>query len=438
MIAKTLPRILFICSLLIAALLWGYYAKRLHLFPSKELMLAEDQALDLQARLRGVAPLGHVNSNETHVVKVHDLTAMSPGLTLISGLDDRNGLMAKIVSPDGSVIKAWDLDWYKIYPDAKHIPTGKMPKAHPGAEVNGIAISPNGDITFNYGDLAMVQVDICGKVKWRLPVMTHHVVERAEDGSFWALDVNDRNKVDPRYPNLKPPYRDAGVIQVSNDGKLLQRFSIIDLYSRNGLQGLFAISGLDDAAAVYHDGLHANDVEVFPSTLKPGVFAPGDVMVSTRNNNTIFVFDPKTQVIKAVVSGVTVRQHDPDFIDGSTISIFDNNAVDDPPARQHSRIVEYNFATRAQRVLFEGTPAHHFYSFAMGRQQGLPNGNLLITEATRGRLLEVTPAGKVVWEYYNIVAPHELGELPEAERLSPKLFTVESIKAMTAACPKAA
>ncbi|HJP05426.1 MAG: hypothetical protein QGG67_07840 [Gammaproteobacteria bacterium] len=31
----------------------------------------------------------------------------------------------------------------------------------------------------------------------------------------------------------------------------------------------------------------------------------------------------------------------------------------------------------------------------------LPNGNTLITESDRGRLLEVSPAGEIVWEYVN-------------------------------------
>jgi hypothetical protein len=35
----------------------------------------------------------------------------------------------------------------------------------------------------------------------------------------------------------------------------------------------------------------------------------------------------------------------------------------------------------------------------MSGMQRLPNGNTLICEADPGRVFEVTPAGKVVWEY---------------------------------------
>jgi hypothetical protein len=43
-------------------------------------------------------------------------------------------------------------------------------------------------------------------------------------------------------------------------------------------------------------------------------------------------------------------------------------------------------------------------------QERLANGNTLITESEGGRLLEVTPAGTIVWEYRNPVRGGEEGE----------------------------
>ncbi|MCZ7558567.1 MAG: aryl-sulfate sulfotransferase [Bacteroidia bacterium] len=40
-----------------------------------------------------------------------------------------------------------------------------------------------------------------------------------------------------------------------------------------------------------------------------------------------------------------------------------------------------------------------FFSNHLGGNQRLPNGNTLISEATKGRFLEVTPSGEVVWSY---------------------------------------
>ena len=53
--------------------------------------------------------------------------------------------------------------------------------------------------------------------------------------------------------------------------------------------------------------------------------------------------------------------------------------------------------------------AHHFYSPFISSAQRLPNGNTLITEGASGRLLEVTAAHQVVWEY---ISPYWGQEMP--------------------------
>jgi hypothetical protein len=62
-------------------------------------------------------------------------------------------------------------------------------------------------------------------------------------------------------------------------------------------------------------------------------------------------------------------------------------------------------------------------------QQQLPNGNVLITESTGGRVLEVTheqPA-KVVWEYVNALGELEggrrVGLVTHAERFPAEALT---------------
>ena len=46
-------------------------------------------------------------------------------------------------------------------------------------------------------------------------------------------------------------------------------------------------------------------------------------------------------------------------------------------------------------------PPDTFYSWARGSNERLANGNTLIAESDPGRLLEVTHAGDIVWEFYN-------------------------------------
>jgi hypothetical protein len=47
-------------------------------------------------------------------------------------------------------------------------------------------------------------------------------------------------------------------------------------------------------------------------------------------------------------------------------------------------------------------PGRFFASNISGMQR-LPNGNMLITEGTTGRVFEVTTEGTIVWEYLNPV-----------------------------------
>ena len=56
---------------------------------------------------------------------------------------------------------------------------------------------------------------------------------------------------------------------------------------------------------------------------------------------------------------------------------------------------------------YEGTTEDSFYSAIRGKQQVLPNGNVLVTDSQSGRVFEVTRGRRpeIVWEYYNRVPP---------------------------------
>jgi hypothetical protein len=58
-------------------------------------------------------------------------------------------------------------------------------------------------------------------------------------------------------------------------------------------------------------------------------------------------------------------------------------------------------------------------------QQQLPNGNVLVVEAQRGRVFEVTRAApsRIVWEYVNLVQDGYAGLVTGAERIAPEQAT---------------
>ncbi len=54
----------------------------------------------------------------------------------------------------------------------------------------------------------------------------------------------------------------------------------------------------------------------------------------------------------------------------------------------------------------------------MGKQQWLPNGNLLLTESTKGRAFEIDRGGEIVWQHVNLVDDDRwVGLVDETQRL---------------------
>ena len=85
----------------------------------------------------------------------------------------------------------------------------------------------------------------------------------------------------------------------------------------------------------------------------PGL-AVGAFLVSMRDISTVLVFDPTTKKIKWAIEGRTLRQHDPDFIGGGWISVFDNNSDETPGGENFggSRMVAFRTETGERRGIY--------------------------------------------------------------------------------------
>lgn len=62
-------------------------------------------------------------------------------------------------------------------------------------------------------------------------------------------------------------------------------------------------------------------------------------------------------------------------------------------------------------MIFPTPHSDPFYTNVQGKWQRLSNRNLLITEPSAGRVVEVTHRGETVWEW--VVTPHGESETPE-------------------------
>ena len=90
-------------------------------------------------------------------------------------------------------------------------------------------------------------------------------------------------------------------------------------------------------------------------------------------------------------------QHSVEPLASGNVLLFDNNGNYNGPAG--SRVMEFDPETMEIVWQYEGTKDDPLKSVLRASVQRLGNGNTLITESQGGRLIEVTPEGKVVWQY---------------------------------------
>lgn len=429
-------RIVFILSIFVLGVGYGYLAHRFNWVPHQLVLAAEPAFQDAHDRLRGVRPWYFVTAPATERTTRFFPDAIAPGPTLVTFIGPDAHQFIQVIEADGRVLNEWRVDWPDLWPDASHLAPELRPKTLPGAIVHGVLLLDDGGVVLQHDACGLVRLDACGHVVWRLAQRTHHSLHLDEHGHLWTSIRHTRKEPTPGLPVYHPPYEEYTIAKISLDGKLLQEISLFDLLRENNLTGLLMMRSVHpDYPDTGGDTLHVNDVEVFPSTLKPGVFQPGDVMVSMRGNNAVIVFDLPKRKVRHLSVGGFVRQHDPDFIDGNTFSVFDNHHIGLRAHGIRSRIVVESASTREQQVSFTGTPEQPIYTEFMGKHQRLPNGNLLIVESTRGRVVELDPTGRPVWQFVNLIEAGVAGAVSEGTRLPPG-FNAAFFAARRAACAR--
>ena len=171
-------------------------------------------------------------------------------------------------------------------------------------------------------------------------------------------------------------------------------------------------------------------------------FHPDNIIVDGREANIMFIISKATGKLtwklgpdydnspEAKAIGWIIGQHHAHMIPhtlpgGGNILVFDNGGwggydVPNPGAptgvkaalRDYSRVLEIDPV--AMKIVWQYTPteagflapmdSNRFYSPFISGMQRLPNGNTLITEGSDGRVFEVTPDHKIVWEF---VSPYK-------------------------------
>lgn len=375
--------------------------------------------------IRGTEPIHFLRPalHEGKGVTINE-TANPDDLILLSGfLEDDN--KARLMRRDGTVLAEWRMRASEIYKDTSFF--RQPPMTDWNAITHGTIITPDGDIVFSFESGGLVRMDRCGAVKWAATDITHHSPNWMSDG---GIVVSGGRYIDgsAKIPwPFEGPYWEDLVFKFDANGHKIFEKSMTSLMIENGMQSWLTSTGQFQTRV--NGEFHLNEVEELQPAMAADfpMFEAGDLMMSLRNRNMILVTDANVTKIKWWKVGPFVRQHDPDFVKGGKITLFDNHSDDSLTAAHAggSRVWEIDPATNQARTLYGGRDGERLNSPERGTQQLLPDGDLMITEAQQGRSLEVTPAGKIVWEYVNRWDESRVAWLHDAEVYAPSYFTVK-------------
>ncbi len=298
------------------------------------------------------------------------------------------------------------------------------------------------------------QLDWQGNVVWRFEYanddhLQHHDIERLPNGNVLMLAWEHRSEREAiaagRDPELLPQgelWPDTVVEYDPRANEIVWEWSVWD----------HLVQDHDESKANYGDvAAHPEKVDVNYSPAQ-ALQTPGEadwnhansvaynaeldqIVISLRSFSEIWIIDHDTTIEEArgPAGDLLFRfgnpaahragdaddqklfaQHDAEWIeDGSPgegrILVFNNGLSDVRPYSSVDEIVperdgdeyviaEGTFAAKSRSVHPKRKKDRVFAAIISGSQR-LPNGNTLVVYGTYGRILEITPKGRVVWEY---------------------------------------
>lgn len=345
------------------------------------------------AGLRAIPYLqGYEPAEDRPVVIEHDPAAAWPGLNLyISG----HAAEAFLIDMKGRVLHRWRYPMRRLWPDLAGDPD--MARLEYWRRVH---LYPNGDLLGIYEGHGIVKLDARSRVLWAHRGGIHHDLFITPSGRIWVLDR--RGRMIPRVRPRKPVLEDL-VTLLDAHGRPVRTISLLESLERSRYASLLR-------RIPSHDGdiFHTNTLEMLDGRFagRHPAFRRGNLLVSILKLDVLAILDPRREKIVWALTGGWRRQHQPTFLDNGNLLLFDNLGA----GRDRSRIIELDPLSGEITWQYGGTPEVDFFSKNLGSSQRLPNGNTLITESRNGRAIEITPEGRIVWEFYN---PHRAGDRDE-------------------------
>jgi len=268
----------------------------------------------------------------------------------------------------------------------------------------------DGGLIFHGSYTPLIKINFCSEIEWIEDTnVFHHSINKSLDGNYWVSSEIYPNSIDSEYigtsrlentkdDRFKNKFIDDAITKVSSKGEIIFQKSLAQLFIENNLG--YLIFGQQNFNL---DPFHLNDIEEVK--INSEYFRKGDLFLSARNLSTIIQYRPETDKIIRLINGEFHMQHDIDFIDNKTISIFDNNRINNLSG---SKVMGNN---KIKYFDFENNFFYERYSKILSDQnvktkgQGLieiiDEDTILIEEHEQNRII-IANENDVILEYYNM------------------------------------
>ncbi len=205
--------------------------------------------------------------------------------------------------------------------------TFKNPYDEAARIVNPI-LHPDGSIIYNFyykPETGLNKIDSSGNLIWKQDkLIFHHGMNLNKDGDIWTCSKRTGWKATGTYilGGRKVFYHDYTITKIDHKtGKILFHKSITKILKENNLSNYLLKS------AIPKDPIHLNDVQ--PALKTTPYYQEDDVFISLRNMSIVLHYRPSTNELIDLIEGPFINQHDVDFFNDSTITLFNNNALVD-------------------------------------------------------------------------------------------------------------
>jgi hypothetical protein len=252
-------------------------------------------------------------------------------------------------------------------------------------------------------------IDLSGNARWSRLGPFHHDVAIGPD---YLLYTFAQYEAVLRRGAREVPIVGQHVVVLDPRGRILRSVDLVPLFGRfvpdERLQSIVDTAPLrgtkdQERAVQATDVFHPNTIRLVRWPHAPG--SARQALVALREIDRVAVVDlDRHAIVWEWGEGEVIGPHDPWLLPNGNVLLFDNGARPSLPAREgrvSSRLVEVDPRTDQIVWQYRGEPAGTFFSPSRGAAQPLANGNLLVTESTKGHAFEITRGGEVVWEFWN-------------------------------------